>query len=122
MNALTKCLLLFALNWLDAQLTIVWVRAGHATEGNGLMALLLDAGNTPFLLTKLVVGALVAYTLYRFSHLTLARRGLNFALGLYLSLMLVHLATGASAFGYQPPDAFIAMMSRLPDSVLGLLS
>jgi hypothetical protein len=41
------------------------VRAGVATEGNGLMARLLDAGNFPFLSTKLVVGALVAYTLYR---------------------------------------------------------
>lgn len=122
MSALTKCLLLFVLNWLDAQLTIIWVRAGHATEANGLMALLLDAGNAPFLLTKLTVGALVAWTLYRYSHLTLARRGLHFSLGLYLSLMLIHAATGVSALGYHPPETFIAVISRLPDSVLGLFS
>jgi len=122
MSALMKCLLLFVLNWLDAQLTIVWVRAGVATEGNGLMARVLDAGYEPFLLTKLVVGALAAYTLYRFSHLTLARRGVNFALGLYLTLMLVHAATGASALGYHPPDAFIAMISHLPENLLGLFS
>ena len=122
MSALTKCLLLFVLNWLDAQLTVAWVRAGLATEGNALMARLLEAGDWPFVLTKLLVGALVAYTLWRFSNLRLARRGLNFALGLYLCLMLVHAAAAASALGYQPPDAFVALLSRLPDSLLGLLS
>ena len=81
MSVLTKSLLLFVLNWLDAQLTIVWVRGGWATEGNGLMAHLLDAGNVPFLFTKLAVGAFVAYTLFRFSHLTLARRELHFVIG-----------------------------------------
>ena len=122
MSIFTKSLLLFVLNWLDAQLTIVWVRGGWATEGNGLMARLLDAGNTPFLLTKLAVGALVAYTLFRFSHLTLARRGLHFALGLYLALMLVHAATGASALGWEPPDALVAFISELPHNLLGLFS
>jgi len=122
MSIFTKSLLLFVLNWLDAQLTIVWVRGGWATEGNGLMAHLLDAGNTPFLLTKLLVGALVAYTFFRFSHLTLARRGLHFALGLYLTLMLVHAATGASALGWQPPALVVALVSTLPDNLLALFS
>jgi Domain of unknown function (DUF5658) len=122
MSTLTKSLLLFLLNWLDAQLTIVWVRGGWATEGNGLMARLLDAGNVPFLSTKLLVGALVAYVLFRFSHLALARRGLHFALGLYLALMLVHAATGATALGWQPPEAFVAFVSTLPDNLLGLFS
>lgn len=114
MSVFSKSLLLFLLNWLDAQLTILWVRGGVATEGNGLMAYLLDLGNAPFLLTKLAVGALAAYTLYRFSDLALARRGLRLALGLYLALMLVHAATGASALGWQPPDALVALISRLP--------
>src|SRR5688572_8684833 len=122
MSTLTKSLLLFLLNWLDAQLTIVWVRGGWATEGNGLMARLLDAGNVPFLFTKLLVGALVAYTLFRFSHLALARRGLHFALGLYLALMLVHAATGASALGWHPPVAVVAYVAELPDNLLGLFS
>ena len=122
MSALTKCLLLFVLNWLDAQLTVAWVRAGLATEGNALMARLLEAGDWPFVLTKLVVGGLVAYTLWRFSSLGVARRGLNFALGLYLCLMLVHAAAFATALGYQPPDAFVALVSRLPDSLLALFT
>ena len=122
MSAFTKCLLLFVLNWMDAQLTVAWVRAGLATEGNALMARLLEAGDWPFVLTKLLVGALVAYTLWRFSNLKLARRGLNFALGLYLCLMLVHAAAGASALGYQPHAAVLALASHLPDSVLGLFS
>jgi len=122
MSAFSKSLLLFVLNWLDAQLTIIWVRAGVATEGNGLMALLLDAGNAPFLLTKLTVGALVAYTLYRFSHMALARRGLHFVLGLYLALMLVHAATGMSAAGYQPPDALVALFLYLPENLTAIFS
>ncbi len=121
MSAFSKSLLLFLLNWLDAQLTILWVRGGAATEGNGLMAYLLDLGNAPFLCAKLTVGGLVAYTLYRFSHLALARRGLRLTLGLYLALMLIHAATGASALGWQPPEALAAVF-HLPSKVYALLS
>ena len=113
MSAWTKSVLLFVLNLLDAQLTVIWVRLGVATEGNGLMAYLLDLGNAPFLCTKLAVGALVAYTLYRFSHLALARRGLRLTLGLYLALMLVHAATGASALGWHPPETVVAFFHLL---------
>jgi len=122
MNALAKSTLLFLLNWLDAELTILWVRGGAATEGNGLMARLLELGDAPFLGTKLLVGALVAYTLYRFSHLALARRGLSFVLGLYLALMLVHAATGASAAGWEPPDRLLSVIAYLPDSLSSLFS
>ena len=121
MSALTKCLLLFLLNWLDAQLTIIWVRNGLATEGNGLMAHLLDAGNVPFLATKLLVGASVAFVLYRYAHLALARRGLTFVLGLYFALMLVHAATGVSALGHPQTDAAIAYLASLPDALLAAL-
>ena len=121
MSASVKCLLLFSLNWLDAQLTILWVRGGVATEGNGLMAYLLERGDAPFLSTKLLVGALVAYTLYRFSHVALARKGLRLTLGLYLALMLVHAATGASALGWHPPEALAAVF-HLPSKVYALLS
>jgi hypothetical protein len=120
MSVWSKSLLLFLLNWLDAQLTILWVRGGVATEGNGLMAYLLDHGNTPFLLAKLAVGACVACTLYRFSHIALARRGLHFALALYLTLMLVHVATGAAALGWQPPAALAAVF-HFPDRLLAFL-
>jgi len=113
MSAFSKCLLLFCLNWLDAQLTLVWVRSGAATEGNGLMAYLLNLGDAPFLVTKLAVGALVAYTLYRFSHMALARRGLGLVLGLYLALMVVHAATGMSAAGLHPPEPLVAFISKL---------
>jgi len=121
MSALTKCLLLFLLNWLDAQLTILWVRNGLATEGNSLMAYLLDAGNAPFLVTKLVVGAGVAFVLYRWSHLALARRGLRLVLGLYCALMFVHAATGVSALGHPQTDAAIAYVTGLPNTLLATL-
>ena len=121
-TATTKCLLLFALNWVDAQLTILWVRAGHATEGNGLMAHLLNAGDAPFLLTKLAAGAFAAYVFYRFSNLPLARRGLKLALGLYLCLMLVHAATGLTAIGVVEPESALALLARIPETISAILS
>ena len=121
MSTFSKSVLLFALNWLDAQLTILWVRGGVATEGNGLMAYLLSLGNAPFLISKLTVGALVAYIFCRFSNVALARRGLHFALCLYLTLMLVHVATGASALGWQPPEA-LATLLRIPGRLLSFVS
>ena len=122
MSVWTKSVLLFALNLLDAQLTLLWVRMGVATEGNGLMARVLEAGAAPFLLTKLAVGGLVAYTLYRFSHLALARRGLAFVLGLYLCLMFVHAAAAVSALGLDAHGALAAFASYLPEGVLALFS
>ncbi len=118
MSALTKSGLLFLFNLLDAQLTILWVRNGLATEGNELMAWLLELGNTPFLLTKIIVGAGAAYVLYRWSHLRMARRGLGLALGLYSALMLVHAATGLSALGWHAPDAIAALFHKLPNTLL----
>ncbi len=120
MNALTKSLLLFGLNWLDAQLTIIWVRAGLATEGNGLMAYLLDVGNAPFLGVKLLVGASVAYVLYRFSHLPLARGGMRLVLGLYGCLMLVHAATGLSSLGFRTPEVALGYLVRLPEVLMSI--
>lgn len=121
MSAYAKCLLLFSLNWLDAQLTLVWVRGGWATEGNGLMAYLLELGDTHFLLTKIAVGATVAYVLYRWSHLSLARRGLKLVLGLYVALMFIHAATGMSALGSDAPETVVAYVATLSDNLLAFL-
>src|SRR6266571_1466181 len=107
MSALAKSLLLFALNWLDAQLTLFWLHSNIASEGNGLMSQLLKVGDAPFLLVKLAIGAFAAYTLYRCSHLPLARRGMQLVLTVYVALMLVHAVTGMSALGWSRPEAMI---------------
>ena len=122
MSTLAKCLLLFFLNWLDAQLTLFWVRSNVATEGNGLMAHLLDLGDAPFILVKLAVGAFAAYILYRCSRYKLARRGLTVVLGLYIGLMFIHAATGASALGWDASEKFVACLGSLPYSVLAIFS
>lgn len=93
-------ILLFALNIIDALLTIYWVRNGFATEGNQLMAVFLDMGDIPFLAIKVAVGALAAFVLLRFNNLRLARYGLAAALAVYIGLMGVHFLTGLCAFGY----------------------
>ncbi len=92
--------ILFTLNLLDAILTIYWVRNGFASEGNQLMAGLLDMGNTPFLAVKIAMGAVTAIVLSRWGDLRLAKVGLALALGVYVSLMFIHFITGLSAFGY----------------------
>ena len=122
MSALVKSLLLFALNWLDAQLTLFWVHANIATEGNGLMNQLLRMGDGPFMLVKIVIGAFAAYMLYRASHLPLARHGMRLVLAVYALLMVAHLATGMSAIGWTAPVAFVTYVSNAPYSLLALLT
>ena len=122
MSPLHKSLLLFALNWFDAQLTILWVRLNIATEGNGVMARLLNLGEAPFLFAKLAVGAFAAYVLYRCAHLAMARRGMRFVLGIYLALMGVHAVTGFSALGWRAPETVLTYFVRLPQAVLALFT
>jgi Domain of unknown function (DUF5658) len=122
MDALAKSLLLFVLNWLDAQLTLLWVHLNIASEGNGLMSQLLKVGDGPFMLIKLAVGAFAAYTLYRCSHLPLARRGMQLVLTIYVALMLAHAATGMSALGWSEPLAMITYISNVPSALLTLFS
>ncbi len=100
MQLFAPTLLLFALNLLDALLTIIWVRSGVAIESNQLMASLLDIGNGPFLVAKIAMGAVTALVLLRWGNRPLARYGLAAALAVYLGLMGIHLFTGLSAFGY----------------------
>ena len=122
MGALAKSLLLFVLNWLDAQLTLFWVHSNFASEGNGLMSELIKVGDLPFMLVKLAVGAFAAYTLYRCSHLPLARRGMQLVLTVYGVLMLTHVATGMSALGWSGPLAMITFVTNAPYALLTLFS
>ena len=112
MPLIAQALLLFTLNFLDAVLTIYWVENGHATEGNQLMAQLLEIGIFPFLAVKIAVGAVAAIVLWRWRNLRLAKYGLAVALVIYIGLMGVHFVTGLSAFGFLP-DEIIAGISRL---------
>lgn len=120
MSILAKSILLFCLNLMDAQLTLLWVRTRVATEGNGLMARLLEMGDAPFMVVKVLVGAFAAYVLYRCSRYKLARRGLTLVLGLYVGLMVVHAATGMSALGWHEPEKLIAYLGNLPNNVLAI--
>ena len=122
MGTLSKSLLLFGLNWLDAQLTILWVRLNVASEGNTLMAGLLEHSEMSFLVFKLAIGGFAAYILYRCSHLPLARRGLTVALVVYSGLMIVHAATGCFALGWQGPVQVLAYIGSLPGAVVSLFA
>jgi Domain of unknown function (DUF5658) len=121
-NRLSKSLLLFTLNWFDAQLTILWVRLHVANEGNGIMAQLLNLGVAPFLAVKLAVGAFAAFVLYRWAHMAMAQRGMRLVLGIYFALMGVHVVTGFSALGWKAPQTVLAYFVELPKAVVALLS
>ena len=120
MGTLTKSLLLFGLNWLDAQLTLLWVNMNVANEGNALMARVLAYGDGTFLGVKLAIGAFAAYVLYRCSHLPLARRGLTAALAVYAGLMVIHAATGCLALGWPGPVNVLAYAGSLPGEFVSL--
>jgi len=117
---LSKCFLLFALNLLDAQLTLLWIRMNVASEGNALMARVLEHGELTFLGAKIAIGAFAAYVLYRCAHLPLARHGLTAALAVYLGLMLIHAATGCVALGWQGPVILLTYLGHLSNVVFSL--
>lgn len=120
MHLAAPTILLFALNLLDALLTIVWVRSGVATEGNQLMASLLDIGNGPFLGVKIMMGLVAAFVLMRWGSRPLARYGLAVALAVYIGLMGVHLFTGLAAFGVVSNTA-IYEIAEWPQQLLALV-
>ncbi len=121
MHLFAPTFLLFALNLLDALLTIVWVRAGVATEGNQLMASLLDIGNGPFLGVKIAIGTFAAIVLFKWGNRPLARYGLLMALAIYIGLMGIHLFTGLSALGYVSNSALREMM-EFPTGLFALIT
>lgn len=104
MKICDRALLLFLLNMVDAVLTIFWVRNGFASEGNQLMAGLLDFGNTPFLTVKIIIGATAAIVLSRWGNRKIAQYGLTVTLAIYLALMGIHFLTGLSIFGFIPEN------------------
>ena len=120
MHLFRETLLLFSLNLLDALLTIVWVRNGIASEGNQLLAPLLETGDYTFLAAKLAVGTVAAIVLLRWSDLPIAKYGLTAALVVYVGLMGVHIFTGLAAFGYVP-HATIESLSHLSSRLFAVL-
>ncbi len=99
MRLLRGTTLLFGLNLLDALLTLIWVRNGIATEGNQLMARLLEIGDFTFLAVKVAIGILAVVVLLKWSEFKLAQYGLAVALAVYIGLMGVHVFTGLAAVG-----------------------
>ena len=120
MGALSKSCLLFALNWLDAQLTLLWIHLHVATEGNALMARILEHGELTFLGAKLAIGGFAAFTLYRCAHLPIAKHGLTAVLGIYVILMLAHLGTACVAVGWDAPVIILGYLENLPHALLSL--
>ena len=117
MRLLRRTTLLFGLNLLDALLTLVWVRNGVATEGNHLMARLLEVGDMFFLGVKVAIGAVTVAVLLRWSSSRIAEYGLAVALAIYIGLMGIHLFTGLAAAGLIS-SATVEQVTRLTEVAL----
>lgn len=114
--------LLFIFNLADAFLTLYWIRNGYATEGNLIMAKLLDIGDFTFLAVKIGIGILAALVLIKWGDFKLAKFGLGLALLLYTGLMGIHLVTGLAAFGYiavETVDSFVEIPHAIYAAVTG---
>lgn len=121
MQLYRQAFLLFTLNFLDAVLTLFWVRNDFATEGNHLMAILLDIGDLPFLAVKIGIGAVAAFVIWKWSSLSVARYGSAVALTVYSSVMVIHFFTGLSAFGVLS-ETVIADVATFSDSLLAFFA
>lgn len=92
--------LLFALNIIDAVITLMWIRNGWATEGNYLMATVLDFGEGQFLAVKVFMGLIAAAVLLYGSEYRIAIIGARVALAAYSFAMVSHILTGFAVTGY----------------------
>ena len=100
MNLWRSVSILFALNIVDAVVTVIWVQNGWATEGNFLMATVLDYGVMPFFAIKLGMGAVTAIVLLYGSEYRLARIGATLGLVAYSVAIVSHVLTGFAVSGY----------------------
>ena len=100
MNLWRSVAILFALNIIDALVTIMWIRSGVTTEGNYLMASVLDFGFAPFFAVKIGMGIFTCAVLLYGSEYRLARVGTRIALVAYSFAIASHILTGFAAKGY----------------------
>lgn len=94
-----QAILLFALNFADAGLTLFWTETGRATEANHLMQYLLDGGPVAFLLFKFCIGLFAALCFYRWAHLPSAQVGLKLSLAVYVVIFAIHVGVGLVSSG-----------------------
>jgi hypothetical protein len=80
---------IFALNIFDAFCTLVWLRRG-GSEGNPLMDLAIQAGDSVFLFQKCIVAGLWLLVLLVHKNFRIARIGLWVLLGVYGTLAAYH--------------------------------
>ena len=84
-------ILVVVLNIIDAVMTILYVRAGLASEANPLMAAALNHSALAFLVLKLSLVVLCVSFLWRLRHQRFAVWGLAFTSAAYSALLVYHL-------------------------------
>ena len=113
MHLFREVFLLFSLNFIDAILTIVWVRTGVAPEGNVLMATVMEHSDLAFVGVKILMGTIVAIVLLRWGNRTLARYGVAVALVVYVGVMGIHLLTFLTSISHTIASAAVIELPLL---------
>jgi hypothetical protein len=83
---------LIVLNLLDAIFTLIWVRAGVASEGNPFMGEAMTHGPVGFMAIKLALVSLCVGLLWRLRHRRAAATALVTCAIAYSAVLLVHLS------------------------------
>ncbi len=85
---------LFALNAVDALMTLLAVRLGVATEANPIMAAALEVGEPMFLASKMIIVGLGCLVLWLARRRRIAQIGACVCVAAYSAIALVHVWTG----------------------------
>jgi len=88
-GSIVRAILIF--NLFDALFTLVWVKAGLATEANVILRYLVNNHPILFIAAKLTIVGLATYLLWRYRHNKYAVTGLIVAFCAYYVLLLYHL-------------------------------
>ena len=87
------------MNLLDAVLTLLWVRAGFATEANPFIEHIVNQSGLVFVVSKLVLVFLGTTLLWRYRTRPLAVMGIFLAFMVYYGILLVHLRFASHLVG-----------------------
>ena len=88
---------LFVLNFLDAILTLVWIKVGFATEANPIMDAVMKIHPGLFVLAKVALVSACLGILWATRHKALARFCSVFGFSVYSMIIVYHVVGGVAS-------------------------
>ena len=88
---------LFVLNFLDAILTLIWIKVGFATEANPIMDAVMKIHPSLFVLAKVALVSACLGILWATRHKALARFCSVFGFSVYSLIIVYHVVGGIAS-------------------------